>query len=302
MISRFNYLLDKINHANFSSSPFNHVTINNFFNEDDFNELINLGQIKLGACENTKSLINLLRNEMYEPIFFPGSITSESKYLKYIENGLFNKKLIDGYGKKLLEGYGITYRLKQYRSNFIKELMEFFEGEELHNLLRVKFKLQLPTYYDGGVQKNLRGYQISPHADTSKKALTWMVNIYTDEDDVSVKEMHTHLCKFKDKYSYVYEVWRNNNIDPVWVPWGWADTVKQTNSNNSITIFKPSFDTLHAVKVSEDHLINQRNQIYGNLWYETPQKKDSMPWETLDLFRRKSFMERIAFRINNLEH
>ena len=82
------------------------------------------------------------------------------------------------------------------------------------------------------------------------------------------------------------------------MPWDWAETTKKTNINNSIIIFKPSYKTLHAVKVSENHLTHQRNQIYGNLWYERSQKPGGMPWEKLDLFRNESFLEKVLRRVS----
>ena len=298
MSNRFSYLLDKIRDAEFSLEPFEHIAISNFFNDDDLAELLELDQIKLRQCEDVGQLIHELHDQKFEPIVFPGSITSEEKYIEFAEKGNFNRRLIQGYGRKVIEGYGITYRLTEYRSNFLSDLMALFEGEDLNSLVRGRFNIELPTSYEGGVQKNLRGYEISPHPDTSRKALTWMVNIYTDEDDVSEKEMHTHLCKFKDKYSYVYKVWENSDVDPVWVPWSWADTIKKTNLNNSIIIFKPSHKTLHAVRVSEDHLVHQRNQIYGNLWYDKSQKAGGLPWEKLDLFRKESVLEKILRRLS----
>lgn len=300
MNNRFSYLLTKIENAEFLTEPFQHINIFDFFNNEDFQQLLALNQIKLKECENLQELIHELHDKSYEPILFPGSITSEKDYIKFAENGNFNRRLIKGYGRKVIEGYGITYRLKKYQSEFLTELMEFFEGDELQKMLIEKFDIKLPTTYEGGIQKNLRGYEISPHPDTSRKALTWMVNIYTDSDDVSDKEQHTHLCKFKNKYSYIYEVWKNNDVDPVWVPWEWADTVKKTNINNSIIIFKPSHKTLHAVRVSEDHLVNQRNQIYGNLWYEKSQKTSALPWEKLDLFRREGVFEKFFRRLSGL--
>lgn len=261
---------------------------------------MSLDQIKLKDCKNLRELIDELHTKNFEPIVFPGSITSEKEYIKFSENGDFNRRLIKGYGKKVIEGYGITYRLKKYHSDFLAELMDFFESNELKNCLLKKFDIHLPTTYEGGVQKNLKGYEISPHPDTSRKALTWMVNIYTDNDDVSDKEQHTHLCRFKNKYSYIYDVWKNSDVDPVWVPWDWAETVKKTNLNNSIIIFKPSHETLHAVKVSEEHLVHQRNQIYGNLWYERSQKLGRLPWERLDLFRKESFLEKVMRKLPSL--
>lgn len=295
--NRFAYLLSKIENAEFDPCPFQHITINNFFSEADFAELQSLKQIKLGQCNDTAALLKQLKRADYEVITFPGSITSEQEYLKFDGDGEFKRGLIKGYGKKVIEGYGITYRLSKYHSAFLQDLMAMLEGDVFLDLLKSKFSIDAFTEYEGGVQKNLRGYEISPHPDTSRKALTWMINIYTDEDDVSTKDMHTHLCEFKKEYSYIYEVWKHSDFDPVWVPWDWADTVKKTNTNNSITIFRPSHKTLHAVTVREDHLVNQRNQIYGNLWYEKPNKNTHMPWERLDLYRKETFVEKVLRNI-----
>lgn len=82
-------------------------------------------------------------------------------------------------------------------------------------------------------------------------------------------DIHTHYLKFKPKKCFISEFWRHNeNLDRCWVPWDWCDTVKRQCLNNSIVIFAPSWNTLHAVKLNYDHLITQRTQFYGNLWYE----------------------------------
>ena len=54
-------------------------------------------------------------------------------------------------------------------------------------------------------------------------------------------------------------------------------------------MFKPSFDTLHAVKAKYNHLVFQRTQLYGNLWFNgespiTKRKKQALPqipWQGL---------------------
>ena len=135
MNNRFSYLLKKIENAEFLTEPFQHINIFDFFNNEDFQQLLSLNQIKLKECENLQELIYELHSKNYEPILFPGSITSEKDYIKFAENGNFNRRLIKGYGRKVIEGYGITYRLKKYQSEFLAELMEFFEGDELRKLL-----------------------------------------------------------------------------------------------------------------------------------------------------------------------
>lgn len=297
MNEEFSYLIDKVNQADFCSEPFPHILIQDFFDQQHFDRLIAADQIRLDACASTSQLLQLLHKKGYEPVDFPGSVTNEKEYLKFVEDGHFKRSNIKGYGRKVIAGYGITYRLKNYGSDILNDVMGVFESEEFAGCLRKKFDLVKKTTYEGGVQKNLKGYEISPHSDTSRKALTWMVNIYTDPGSVEHKEMHTHLCKFRPEYEYVEHFWEHSDADPVWVPWSWAETAKKTNTNNSIIIFKPQHDTLHAVKVTENHLEHQRNQIYGNLWYDESQKKSSVPWQRLDLHRKRNIVERVLAQV-----
>ena len=53
--------------------------------------------------------------------------------------------------------------------------------------------------------------------------------------------------------------------------------VKQQKQNNSIVIFSPSFDTMHAVKASYCHLGGQRTQAYGNLWFKEDNNSKFVP-------------------------
>lgn len=116
-------------------------------------------------------------------------------------------------------------------------------------------------------QKYLHGYEISPHPDVRKKAATYMLNLnpYADSEK---SDIHTHLLKFSKGKSHILDFWKNNlEIDRCWVPWDWCESVIQTTKNNSIILFAPSDDTMHAIKLNYDHLKFQRTQIYGNLWY-----------------------------------
>ena len=80
--------------------------------------------------------------------------------------------------------------------------------------------------------------------------------------------IHTHLMRFKNDKKFINEFWKyNREIDTDWVPWEWCETEKETRKNNSLVMFAPSHDTLHAVKLRYDHLNFQRTQLYGNLWY-----------------------------------
>jgi len=283
----FQYLIDKINNANFEVEPFKHIIINEFFTEEHFNKIISDAQIKRPIAKNNKDLVDDLLKNGYVPQEFPGCITSIPKYLEFLDNpdSKFNKNLIDGYGKHIIEGYGLTMRMEDCRSPFLTELITFLNGEAFQACLLAKFQIKEKHYIETAYQKNLNGYEISPHADTRKKALTYMVNIYT-ESNAEELSIHTHLMKFRQEYKYLYDFWKYNTVvDTCWVPWDWCTTEKTTNTNNSISIFKPSYDTLHAVKLDYNHLVQQRNQIYGNLWYEKSPHKYGSGFQDVDLLK-----------------
>jgi hypothetical protein len=90
--------------------------------------------------------------------------------------------------------------------------------------------------------------------------------------------------RFDPSKEYVRQFWQGNpKIERAWVPWDWAITEKLQNKNNSIVLFSPSDDTLHAVKADYNHLKTQRTQLYGNLWYREDGVFGKLEWESLDL-------------------
>ena len=135
-----------------------------------------------------------------------------------------------------------------------------------------------------------------------------MVNINNSQKSEE-KNHHTHYMTFKDEKAYVSDFWKYNvDVERCWVPWDWCDTAKQQKKNNSIVIFAPSNDTLHAIKADYDHYSSQRTQLYGNLWYQDvldqPFKKPKMTieWEGLDIvnFRNSPKSQRsLITRISN---
>ena len=74
------------------------------------------------------------------------------------------------------------------------------------------------------------------------------------------------------------------------MPWSWCQTEFKTNINNSICIFAPSDDTLHAVKLRYDHLKFQRTQVYGNLWFDDDRVKYALEYRDIDLLSRREAM------------
>ena len=79
-----------------------------------------------------------------------------------------------------------------------QELNEFFSSDIFINAVLNRFNLNNNVTYDGGIQKYLDGYEISPHPDIRKKALTWMININPFGNSEEL-DMHTHYLSFKKK-------------------------------------------------------------------------------------------------------
>lgn len=273
----FDYLIRKIQISKMKKLPFSHIEIKNFFSKNDFSRLIASKEIKIDFASSDEELFDALFNNGYKIINFPGCIINKRKYINWHKNLDRDEK----YNSDLCEGFGMTLRLTKPQSAFIKELNDFLNGTDFKEALAMKFNINLnDVHYDAGIQKYLDGYEISPHPDIRKKALTYMVNINPDNDSENI-EHHTQYLKFKEAFKYVQTYWEyNQNQDRCWVPWEWCEKVKVQNTNNSIVIFSPGDSTIHGVKAKYNHLNNQRTQLYGNLWYNNittdgcPQWKD----------------------------
>lgn len=262
----FNYLLEKITLAPVMKDPFNFVYLENFFNEMHFAEITKASQVAVPEFTNTEQMINeLLNTYEYAVQPFPGCITDISRYLQWLQTKKIHKGLKRD--QDLLEGFGIALRLKQYQSPILKELIDFFNSTEFHDCIKEKFKKTDYTTVETAIQKYLTGYEISPHPDIRRKCLTYMININPTFESETV-DLHTYFMSFREDKKWIYDFWKNNpKIDRCWVPWEWADQKFNQRKNNSITIFAPDNNTLHAVKLDYNHLKFQRTQFYGNLWY-----------------------------------
>lgn len=258
----FDYLTRKIKDARFEYEPFKHLYIREFFNASHFAELTKTPEVKLPVAESDEHLVEMLRALDYESIEFPGTTSSVQEYLQWHKTRGANTNQVT------CEGIGIVFRLTKPRSPLLQDLNEYLASPEHVSCMAEKFGLDTSAVYpDLGLQKYLDGYEISPHPDIRKKALTYMVNVNPCDGSASM-EYHTHYMEFVDSRRYVMEYWKGNpHADRCWVPWDWCRTVKQQRENNSFVMFSPADDTIHAIKASYDHLPTQRTQFYGNLWY-----------------------------------
>jgi hypothetical protein len=270
---KYEYIIEKIKLADFIEEPFRHLYIKDFLSEEDFENIKNDNQIHFCECKSNSQLRKTLRKKHYVVVNFPGCTTSEDKYYDYLKN---KKKYStqencnhwDQIGEDL-EGFGLTYQLKRCEDSKTRDLVEFFNSNYFHETLRQKFELSGSTRISTSIQKNLTDYEISPHPDIRQKALTFLLNINSKESDlVNPANFNTHMLSFKEEYREIYNIWKEEeSLQRQWVPWHWCQTNKICKDNNSIVIFHPSHDTLHAVKLKYNHLKTQRTQIYGNLMY-----------------------------------
>lgn len=259
----FNYIIENIENAVFVDYPFPHLEITNFLSREHLDIILNDKQIHFEEMSNIDLLYNELMKHDWGIQFFPGCTTNWSDYLKYLTNK--NKFTT----KNPVEGIGVTFRLKSYKNKLIKKLIKFMNSDNFHQVLKNKFGISNDTNIISAIQKNLSGYEISPHPDIRKKCLTYLLNI--NNEKIETLDCHTHLLEFESEYKYIGEYWKTNpHVERCWVPWNWCRSIKTINKNNTMVILKPdsSPPTLHAIKLNYDHLKYQRTQIYGNLMYK----------------------------------
>ena len=272
---KFSSLLRKIDESSFSHQPFKHISIDNFFEPEHFEQIVASKQIALDRFKTDEALIKGIQAEGYKSIPFPGTTQNIKHYLFWHKTKSNWHTNLD-----ICEGFGITFRLMKYEEHsLIKELNDFFNTKEFLNCIANKFDVPLDkTYADNGLQKYLDGYEISPHPDIRRKALTYMINVNPAPDSEKLN-YHTHYLKFKPSKEYIQKYWEyNKQNDRCWVPWDWCETVSMQKKNNSIVMFSPSFDTMHAVKASYNHLLTQRTQFYGNLWFNKENVENKSSW------------------------
>lgn len=272
----FDYLIDKIAAAPITSAPFNHIQINGFFSDTHFSQITTTPEIALPAAKSDEHLFEQLFNSGWKIISFPGCITDHRTYLEWHKHKNTNQTL----NNSACEGFGVTLRLVAPKSAMLEDLSAFMATEKFHIALAERFNIAIDkVFYDGGVQKYLDGYEISPHPDDRRKALTYMVNVNPGRIS-ETQDHHTHYLKFKNAYKYVEIYWDGHpNEQRCWVPWDWCDSSKVQTENNSIVIFSPNNQTMHGVKAKYDHLPYQRTQLYGNLWYHENPTLPTPSWE-----------------------
>lgn len=271
----FDYLLTSIANAKFINEPFKHICVESFLSQEHFNKLIADSQIKTVDYLSDENLVEGLYSQGWQPITFPGTFNANvDNYLAW-RRGPKDKAY-----SNLCEGVGLTFRMMKPKSDFIQTLEAYLKSDVFMETLSDKFGIDYnKVRVEAGFQKYLSGYEISPHPDVRKKALTLMLNVNPHEDSEKW-DHHTSYMSLIDERMYVQTFWQEKKaIDRCWVPWDWCKTVKEQRENNSLVIFAPGNDTLHAVKANYNDLKSQRTQFYANLWYVEDQGLERFNWE-----------------------
>jgi len=275
----FDYVIERIKNAELTEAPFRHLYLENLFSPEHFAEIMSAPEIRIPAKRNDADLFDALFSSGYKIVNFPGCITNQKKYIAWHEGG---KIAADSHS--LCEAFGITLRLEEPSTEILLKIKDFLSSDAFNSAIADKFDIPLAeTFLDNGIQKYLDGYEISPHPDNRKKALTFMVNINPDPGSEQ-REHHTHYLALKPEYQYVSSFWRDNSdCETCWIPWDWCETEFLQSKNNSMVIFSPSYDTIHGVRARYDHLAAQRTQLYGNLWFNETPDLLRVDWEDLDI-------------------
>ena len=275
-LSQFNYLIEKIEKAQFTDAPFRHVYIEDFFTAADFDAIVQSREIRTRTASH-EELFENLKSAGYKTIEFPGCITDKAEYIAWHAQKGDHDSI-----ESSCEGFGLTMRLYDIDTPIVKDLNAFLASEPFNKAVAAKFDIDyVATTTDCGIQKYLDGYEISPHPDIRRKAATYMVNINPHVGSEKLNH-HTHYLRFKHDRAYVQVFCETrSDCDRCWVPWDWCESVKTQTKNNSIVLFSPGNDTMHAVKADYDHLAGQRTQLYGNLWHH-PVRLAKPNWEFFD--------------------
>lgn len=263
----FDYLKDRIRKASIRTDPFKHIYIENFLNSQHLKLILQEKSMEVQLTLQPQALRDRFFEKGWVQQTHPGCYKSIESYVFHRVNRSAELAEIQGTrGMPLLDSGGLAFRL-QKTCSLLAELLEFFKGDQFLDVLReCGFVSDSPYICDTGFQKYLTGYEISPHPDTRNKALTWMLNL--NPPNLEFERCHTHFLKFKPRYQAIETYWAENEfVQRYWVPWNWCSTHFTQNQNNSITIFAPANDTLHAVKCQYNDSLSQRTQLYGNLWH-----------------------------------
>lgn len=230
------YLLNKINNVNVIQEPFPHIIISNFFNDDDLNNILNNININKLSDINSK----------YEKTYYPGAINKKINLLKRPS------------------GKGLVYSLKRNILQNNSSLIYFLDSDKLKEVLFNKFnKKNIDGWNVYQINKDLNGYEISPHPDVTGKVITYQINL-TNTNYLNNYNLSTKLHKIKPEYKNKIEELKKKETRP-WGKWEWFDEgIHIPYIKNTFFAFAPSDNTYHSVKLENYPQDNfQRTMLRG---------------------------------------
>ena len=123
-MKNFQYLIDKIKNSKIIDTPYQHIYIENFFNDEDFAEITNSDAVNTKNYKNNDELFQSLFNMGYKSIDFPGCINNAKEYNEWHINKKSSKKL-----NTTCEGFGMTLRLMDSNPGILEDLKNFIESK-----------------------------------------------------------------------------------------------------------------------------------------------------------------------------
>lgn len=216
------YILKKIEDAEIISKPFPHIIIPNFLEGDDLKNI--LDNIEIDHLNEIE--------KKYKKVHYPGAKSSTEE--------LTNRPT----------GKGLVYALKEeYSKNNIK-LKTILDSDEFKQALFKK--LNIPKNIDGWnvyqINKDLNGYEISPHPDITGKVITYQINL-SNTNALDNYDLGTKFHTIKPEcLKYIKELSKKKSRP--WGKWEWFDEgTSIPYKQNTFMAFAPSDISYHSVKL-----------------------------------------------------
>lgn len=216
------YILKKIEDAEIILKPFPHIIISNFLEDGDLIDVLNNIDI-----DNLNEI-----EKKYKKVHYPGAKLSKEELTKRPT------------------GTGLVYALKEdYHKGNIK-LNQILDSEEFKQALFKK--LNIPKNIDGWnvyqINKDLNGYEISPHPDITGKVITYQLNL-SNTDALDNYDLGTRFHSIKPEFLKDIKQLSKKKPRP-WGKWNWFDKGKSIPyKQNTFMAFAPSDISYHSVKL-----------------------------------------------------
>ena len=216
------YIIKKIENAEIIVKPFPHIIIHNFIEDHDLKNIIENIEI-----DNLNEI-----EKKYKKVHYPGA--------KLINEEITNRPT----------GIGLVYSLKdEYLNNNI-ELNTILSSKDFKQVLFKK--LNISKNIDGWnvyqINKDLNGYEISPHPDITGKVITYQINL-SNTNILDNYELGTKFHTIKPECLKFIKELSKKKTRP-WGKWEWFDKGKSIPyKQNTFMAFAPSDISYHSVKL-----------------------------------------------------